>query len=156
VPIPPEFRTLIDAKRFLVPCDGSRAAYEALAVACTYAKRNKGKVYVVHVIEVRRTQPLDADMPVEVQRGEAILEEAERIGVTLEMPVEGELLQARDARYAIVDEALERDIEAVVLGTEYTSPFGDYELGRTAQFLLKNAPCQVWVFRLPARGGQEA
>ena len=35
---------------------------DALALACVLAKRNKGKVYAVYVIEVARPLPLDADL----------------------------------------------------------------------------------------------
>jgi nucleotide-binding universal stress UspA family protein len=148
-----DLRTLIDARQFLVPCDGSAAAYEALAFACTQAKRSRGRVFVVHVIEVKRTLPLDAEMSAEAQRGENILTEAERIGEELEVRIEGELLQAREAGHAIVDEAIERGIDVIVMGTEYTSPFGEFQIGRTAQFVLKQSPCQVWLFRMPSRGG---
>jgi nucleotide-binding universal stress UspA family protein len=154
VPRLDDLRALVDARQFLVPCDGSMAAYEALAFACTQAKRNKGRVFVVHVIEVKRTLPLDADMVTEAHRGESILTEAERIGDELDVRVEGELLQAREAGHAIVDEAIERGIDVIVMGTEYTRPFGEYQIGRTAQFVMKHAPSQVWVFRLPARGGE--
>jgi nucleotide-binding universal stress UspA family protein len=155
VPRLEDLRALTDARQFLVPCDGSTAAYEALAFACTQAKRNKGHVFVVHVIEVKRTLPLDADMAPEAQRGEEILTEAEHIGEQLEVRVEGELLQAREAGHAIVDEAIERGIDVIVIGTEYTAPFGEYQIGRTVQFVLKQSPCQVWLFRLPSRGGDE-
>jgi nucleotide-binding universal stress UspA family protein len=155
VPRLEDLRTLIDARQFLVPCDGSAASYEALAFACTQAKRNKGHVFVVHVIEVKRTLPLDADMSSEAQRGEEILTEAEHIGEQLDVRVEGELLQAREAGHAIVDEAIERGIDVIVIGTEYTAPFGEYQIGRTVQFVLKQSPCQVWLFRLPSRGGED-
>lgn len=149
-----DLRSLVDVRQFLVPCDGSTASYEALAFACTQAKRNMGRVFVVHVIEVKRTLPLDADMVAEAHRGEAILTEAERIGEELDVRVEGELLQAREAGHAIVDEAIERGIDVIVIGTEYTRPFGEFQVGRTTQFVMKQAPCQVWFFRLPARGGE--
>ena len=65
-------------KEILVPVDGSEASLDALALACSIAKRNKGKVYAVYVIEVARTLPLDADLTPEVQKGEEILAAAER------------------------------------------------------------------------------
>jgi nucleotide-binding universal stress UspA family protein len=154
VPRLDDLRALVDARRFLVPCDGSDAAYEAVAFACIQAKRVNGRVYVVHVIEVKRTLPLDAEMVPQAQQGEAVLIEAERIGEELDLRVEGELLQAREAGHAIVDEAIERGIDAIVIGTEYTRPFGEYQIGRTAQFVLRQAPCQVWVHRMPARGNE--
>jgi nucleotide-binding universal stress UspA family protein len=64
------------------------------------------------------------------------------------------LLQAREAGHAIVDEAIERGIDVIAIGTEYTRPFGEFQMGRTTQFVMKQAPCQVWLFRLPARGGE--
>ena len=149
-----ELGAIMDARQFLVPCDGSAASYEALAFACTEAKRSKGRVYAVHVIEVSRTLPLDADLSAEAQRGESVLLEAERIGDELGLRIEGELLQARVAGHAIVDEAIERGIDVIVIGTEYTRPFGEYQIGQTVQYVLKQAPCQVWLFRMPARGGE--
>ncbi len=146
-----ELRALLDVREILVPSDGSNASYEALAQAISVAKRNKGHVFVVHVIEVKRTLPLDAEMIEEAQRGEEILSEAERLAQDLDFRVEGELLQAREAGHAIVDEALERRVDAIVMGTEYKRPFGEFQLSRTTQYVLKHAPCQVWVFRMPAR-----
>jgi nucleotide-binding universal stress UspA family protein len=149
-----DVRALLDVRELLVPCDGSPASYEALAQAISLAKRNKGNVFVVHVIEVRRTLPLDADMVDEAQRGEEILTEAERLAEELECRIEGDLLQAREAGHAIVDEALERRVDAIILGTEYRRPFGEFQLSRTIQYVLKHAPCQVWVFRMGSRPGE--
>jgi nucleotide-binding universal stress UspA family protein len=149
-----DLRALVEARTILVPSDGSLASYEALAQAVAVAKRNKGQVYVVHVIEVKRTKPLDAEMPDEAQRGEEILSEAERLAEEMGFQVAGELLQAREAGHAIVDEALERRVDAIVIGTEYKRPFGEFELGRTTAYVLRHAPCQVWVFRLPVRQGE--
>jgi len=36
-----------------------------------------------------------------------------------------------------------------VLGMTYTQPFGQFELGRVVQYVLRNAPCEVWVCRHP-------
>jgi nucleotide-binding universal stress UspA family protein len=144
-----DVRALLDVKNILVPSDGSIASYEALVQAITVAKRNKGHVTVVHVIEVKRTLPLDAEMIEEAQRGEEILTEAERLAEEMDFTIEGELLQAREAGHAIVDEAMERRVDAIVLGTEYKRPLGEFQLSRTTQYVLKHAPCQVWVFRMP-------
>ena len=60
---------------------------------------------------------------------------------------EGELLQAREAGQAIVDEARDRGVDAIILGIGYKRLIGAFQVGRTADFVLKNAPCQVWVVR---------
>jgi nucleotide-binding universal stress UspA family protein len=59
-------------KSLLVPVNGSEASMMAVEFACSIARRARGKVHVVHVIEVRRALPLDADLTVEAQRGEEI------------------------------------------------------------------------------------
>ena len=124
---------------------------DALALACVLAKRNKGKVYAVYVIEVARTMPLDADLSPEAREGEEILARAEQVADALDFEVTGELLQARDAGHAIVDEAIERGVDAIMAGTSHSRPLGEIQLGDTAQYVLRNAPCQVIVCRAAAR-----
>ena len=145
-----DFSTL-QVREILVPVDGSQAAMDALALACVLAKRNKGKVYAVYVIEVARTMPLDADLSPEAREGEEILARAEQVADALDFEVTGELLQARDAGHAIVDEAIERGVDAIMAGTSHTRPLGEVQLGDTAQYVLRNAPCQVIVCRAAAR-----
>lgn len=136
----------------VVPVNGSAASVDALALACFLAKRNKGTVFAVYVIEVSRTMPLDAEMTAEASRGEQVLAEAERVAEELDFRdnVFGELLQARDAGHAIVDEAVERGVSAIVLGVSYSRDPGN-ELTPAAQYVLKNAPCQVILNRSAAQ-----
>ena len=145
-----DFSTL-QVREILVPVDGSQAAMDALALACVLAKRNKGKVYAVYVIEVARTMPLDADLSPEAREGEEILARAEEVAGAMDFEVTGELLQARDAGHAIVDEAIERSVDVILAGTSHTRPLGEVQLGDTAQYVLRNAPCQVIVCRSAAR-----
>ena len=135
-------------KTILVPVDGSPASMEAVALACALGKKNKGKVYVVHVIEVKRSLPLDADLTEEATRGEDILSQAEKIADVHDFEVRAELLQAREAGHAVVDEAAERRVDVIIIGLEAQGPFGGFQLGRLPQYALKNAPCNVWIWRL--------
>ena len=139
-------------KEILVPVDGSAASLDALALACMLAKRNKGRIYAVYVVEVARTLPLDAELRPEATHGEEILAQAERVADSLDSKVAGELLQARDAGHAIVDEAIERAVDGIVLGISYKHPLGEPQMGRTAQYILRNAPCQVILCRAQVRG----
>jgi nucleotide-binding universal stress UspA family protein len=138
-----------DLKSFLVPVDGSPESLKAVEFACGIAKRTKGKVHVVHVIEVRRSLPLDAELVTEALRGEEILDQAEKVARRLDLDVEGDLLQAREAGHAIIDEATERGADAIVVGVPFNRPFGDFELGRVPAHILKNAPCEVILLRMP-------
>ena len=139
-------------RNIVVPVTGTPASTDALALACFLAKKNKGTVYAVYVIEVARTMPLDAEMTAEAQRGEQVLAEAERRAEELDYRdnVFGEILQARDSGHAIVDEAVERGVSAIVIGVSYTHGVGD-GLPPSAQYVLKNAPCQVILSRTAAQ-----
>jgi nucleotide-binding universal stress UspA family protein len=136
-------------KSVLVPVNGSEASLMAVEFACTLAKRNRGKVHVVHVIEVKRSLPLDAELVSEAQLGEEILSQAEAAAKRQDFEVEGDLLQARDAGHAIVDEAVERQADAIILGVPFRRPFGEFELGRVPAHVLKTAHCEVILLRMP-------
>ena len=134
----------------MVPADGSHASMQAVALACDVGRRNRAKVYVVHVIEVKRSEPLDAELEPEEAAGDEILSRAEQVVREQDCEVEGEILHAREASPAIVDEAIERGVDLIILGMEYQQPFGEFQLGRVVQYVLKSAPCEVWVCRHPA------
>jgi len=58
------------------------------------------------------------------------------------------LLQARDVGAAIVDEASERDADLIIAGLPFRRRFGgDFAIGRTIPYILRNAPCAVWIIR---------
>ena len=134
----------------LVPIDDSAASREALSVACELARRGKGRrVLAVHVIEVPRRLPLDAEMIEELERGERILREAESLARQQRVDLTADLVQAREAGTAIVDEARERAVDAIVVGIDYHRPHGTFQLGRLPRHALEHAPCQVWLIRYP-------
>lgn len=137
-----------DISQFLVPVDGTAAAYNALAVACDVAKRTGAKVATLHVIEVPRALPVEADLAPEAERGEDILVRAEQVADEHDMQVEGALLQARDAGQALVDEALDTGAGAIVIGLDYDrKPYGRFQIGSLPEYVLANAHCEVWLIR---------
>ena len=137
-------------KSILVPVNGTEASLLAVEFAASLAKRGHGKVHVVHVIEVRRALPLDAELAAEAQHGEEVLSQAEAAAKRQDFEVEGDLLQARDAGHAIVDEAVEREADAIIIGVPFRRPFGDFEMGRVPSHILKAATCEVIVLRMPS------
>lgn len=134
-------------ERYLVPVDGSEPAYAALAAACGVARIHHSDVAALHVVEVPRTLPLDADMRDDFERGEDILERAEHIGRDHKVRVDASICQARQAGHAVVDEAIEDRAGAIVVGVGYQRPYGRFRLGRLPEYVLAHAPCEVWLFR---------
>ncbi len=140
-------RSAWDAKRIIVPVLGDGVDEDALRLAGEVARRNKGVVYAVHVIEVDRTLPLDAHLEPELERGEALLEQVRQLAKKAKFNVDTEVLQARDAGPAVVEEVRERAAELIVMGMRYKRHFGEFSMGHAIPFVLRNAPCPVWVCR---------
>jgi len=129
--------------KILVPVDGSDADADSIKLACRLAKPEKAKILVVHIIPIERSLPLDTELNQEVKRAETVLERAERIGLERGCAVDTDLLQARNIGPSIVDEAVERGSDLIVMGLTYKRHFGQYSLGDVTPYVLKNAPCQV-------------
>ena len=133
----------------MVPLNDSPADAEVLKLACSMAKPAKGKVFIVYVVEVRRSLPLDARLEAEISRGEDTITRAEQLLEEEECEFEASLLQAREVGPALVEEAVERKVDSIIMGIGYKRRFGEYSLGDAIPYVLKNAACPVLVYRLP-------
>jgi nucleotide-binding universal stress UspA family protein len=140
---------LINAGKILVPVDGSPLDEEMIDLACEMAKRSRSKLFAVHVIEVKRTLPLEIDLPAEIERGEDILQKVEEMARKRKQDIETELLQARDAGTAIVEEADRRAIDVVLMGLKFRKRFDQFYMGSSVTHVLKNVSCRVCVCREP-------
>ena len=131
----------------LVPISGIPADDEALRLACQLARQDKAKVLAIYVIEVQRNLPLDSENSEKVLHGEEMLSRAEKIAKSVKQPIETEILQARTAGATLVNEAIERQVDLIVVGVPYRKPLGDLQVGSTTMYILKNASCRVWLIR---------
>lgn len=130
-----------------MPISGNGADEEAIKLACTLAKRYKAEIYVVYVIEVERSLPLDAQVDSEMEKAEQVLTHAEDVAAEEGCDIETDLLQAREAGPGIVDEAMETGVDLIVMGVGYKKPLGIFDLGETTSHVLKETPCQVLLYR---------
>jgi len=135
--------------KVLVPIIGAQTDLAALEVACAIARINKAKLSVVYVIQVKRSLPLDAELEPEIRKAEQALRKAEDIADQQEWQVTTDLLQAREAGPAIVNDAKEREVDVILMGMDYKKRFGEFDLGETVSYVLKNAPCHVLLLRQP-------
>ncbi len=133
----------------LVSVSGTDADEEAIKLACWLAKRNKGKICAVYVITVKRSLPLDAEIESEIQKAEGILNRMESVAKEQNCEVETDLLQAREAGSSIVEEAVEREVDLILMGVKYKRRFGQFSLGDVVPYVLKNAPCHVILYHQP-------
>jgi len=141
-PSAPQFR------RAVIALSGSRTDRPIVALAADLARTNHAELVGVHVVEIDWTLPLDADVAGRSEDAQRVLDIAEATAEAQRYKLETVLLQARDVGAAIVDEATERDADMIICGLPFRRRFGgDFAIGRTIPYVLKNAPCAVWVIR---------
>ncbi|CAN5544207.1 hypothetical protein BH23CHL5_BH23CHL5_01850 [soil metagenome] len=138
-------------RRVIVPVTGEAEDEKILALANELSYRNKVAVTLVFVVEVPQAMPLDADIPAAIDRGEIVLAKAAQLASNLlaadHQHITTDLLQARSAGAAIVDEAIERSADAVLMAAKVRVVHGKPTTGETAAYVLMNAPCDVVVLR---------
>jgi len=142
-------------RRAVLGLTGGPSDERMVRLACQLAKPFKSEIIAVHVVEIDWTLPLDADVAGRNEDVQRVLDVAESTAEDVGYRLSPVLLQARDVGAAIVDEASERSADLLILGLAYRTRFGgDFAIGNTIPYVLKNAPCAVWVVREPMAGGQ--
>jgi nucleotide-binding universal stress UspA family protein len=137
-------------RRAVVALNGGTSDARIVRLVSEMARPAKAEVIAVHVVEIDWTLPLDADIAGRSEEVQRVLDIAEAVAEASHVKLEPVLLQARDVGAAIVDEAIERDADLLVVGLPYRKRFGgDFAIGRTIPYILQNAPCAVWVVRDP-------
>ena len=139
----------MEFRNILVPIIGTEADEEAIVLACGMAKKNKGKIWAVYVIMVKRALPLEAEIESEMKRAETVMDHLEDVAGEQDCEIETDLLQAREVGPAIVDEAAEREADLILMGVTYERRFGQFTLGNIVPYVLKNAPCRVILYHQP-------
>jgi K+-sensing histidine kinase KdpD len=132
--------------------DGKKLDNELVRLACMMAKKAKRKVHLVHIIEVPRTLALGANLTKESEHADHLLTEAMAIAEDAGCEAVAEVVQARDAGQAIVEEARDHACALIMLGLvrdkQKINGARD-DLGRTVPYVLNHAPCRVWVVQDP-------
>jgi nucleotide-binding universal stress UspA family protein len=137
-------------KRVVIALNGGSSDAQIVALASRFAKIGTTELIAVHIVEIDWTLPLDADIAGHSEEAQRVLDVAESVAESNKGKLTPVLLQARDIGAALVDEASERNADLLVVGLPYRKRFGgDFAIGRTIPYVLKNAPCAVWVVREP-------
>lgn len=132
-------------RNVLVAVAGNDMDVDLVRMACRLSKGGKGHVIAMTVVEVPRTLPLDA--VVEGNSAERVLDGAIAVAQEMNVEIEAEVVQAREAGPAIVDEASDRQCRLILLGLIPRSRFGQFDLGKTVPYVLEHAQGRVWVMR---------
>lgn len=129
-------------KRVLIGLKTEEQAIALADLACRTAARN-ATVFLVHVIELPDTTPLDADVPDLEAAAHKILRSAARVVRRSMLKAETVCLRAHRADEALLDEIKNRGIELGIFGYHHRRSLGELLLGTVAQHLTRNAPCHI-------------
>jgi nucleotide-binding universal stress UspA family protein len=137
-------------RRAVVALNGGPSDSRIVRLVSEQARLTKAELIAVHILEIDWTLPLDSDIAGDSDEVQRVLDSAEAVAEESKVRLEPVLLQARDVGAAIVDEAVERGADLLVVGLPYRKRFGgEFAIGRTIPYILQNAPCAVWVVRDP-------
>ena len=137
----------MDFNKVLVPISGTEADEEAIKLACGLAKKNKVKIWAIYVITIKRSLPLEAEIESEIRQAEDILDRIVNTAEEQDREIDTDILQAREAGPAIIDEAAEREVDLILMGIKHKTRFGQFSLGNVVPYVLKNAPCPVILYQ---------
>jgi APA family basic amino acid/polyamine antiporter len=149
-PLPVGPAIALEYRNILVPVSEALESEEAVDLAARLAAERGASIAAFSVVEVPLELPLDARLPEEERRADALLDEARAIGDSYSVDVRARLARARHAGRAIVDEAERRNTEIIVMGAPRKGRGGRGTIfGGTVDFVLKHAPCRVMVAAAP-------
>ena len=135
----------------LVPVNGTSADHHALRVLSRLVDGKTANIVAVYVVEVPQALPLDADMQEEIRRGDealdAVAKDAKALCHMRGEHLRTDILQARTAGAAIVDEAANLKCDLIVMSTGVRDERGRPTVGDTANYVLTHAPCEVMLLR---------
>ncbi len=134
----------LEYRNILVPVKPGRASEEAIDLACRLAADRGASIAAVSVVELPLELPLDTRLEEEEERALEALEAAAAIAELYGVDVTQRLIRARHAGRAIVDEAIRRQSEIIVMGAPRSERRGAV-FGDTVDFVLKHAPTRVMV-----------
>jgi len=139
---------VLEFRSILVPIAPGYPSDEAMDFACRLAAERRASIVAFTAIEVPLDLPLDAELPEDVREANEQLDEARAIGDSYGVRVIGRIARTRNIGRAIVDEAIRRQSEIIVMAgpRRVRLQRGRRQIfGDAVDFVLRHAPCRVMV-----------
>jgi APA family basic amino acid/polyamine antiporter len=139
---------VLEFRSILVPIAPGYPSDEAMDFACRLAAERRASIVAFTAIAVPLDLPLDADLPEDLREANLQLDEARAIGDSYGVRVIGRIARTRNIGRAIVDEAVRRHTEIIVMAgpRRVRLQRGRRQIfGDAVDFVLRHAPCRVMV-----------
>jgi nucleotide-binding universal stress UspA family protein len=135
-------------KKILVPTSGTPYSERGIELACRLGEEQKAEIYLINVIEVPRTLPLEAPLAEAETRAGEILKRGEEIVSLRGLPAKGEVRRGRVAGEEIIRAAKDWEADLIVMGIRSQVTMAQDILGRNSDLVMRRAPCEVIVDKL--------
>ncbi len=146
---------MINLKKILCPVDHSDCSKEALKYAVTFALKDKSKLYLLHVIDIRsfdesidamlkRTPDDETIKQLKTKLLDCIPEE-----IRSDMDIEAIVVEGIPF-VEIISIAKKNDVDMIVMGSHGRTGIVHIMLGSVSEKVVRKAPCPVLTVRQPA------
>ncbi len=132
-----------------MPITGTRISDEMMVLACQLATERQSAIHGLYVIEVPLNLPLDASLASERTKADQALGAAALIASQFKVKFTPHVATERHAGRAIVGASARLRSEVIVLGTTRKRRIGNLTFGRTTDYVLDHAPCEVLLNLVP-------
>jgi nucleotide-binding universal stress UspA family protein len=137
------------AKRVLVALKTAEQVRDLINLACCVTAPDSS-LTIIHVIELPPVTPLDVEIPEVQATAEKILNAAEEEARRCGLKAHVEILRARSAADALLDEMKEHGFELAIIGHHHQPRMVESLIGTTSSSLAERAPCRV-LMSIPPR-----
>jgi nucleotide-binding universal stress UspA family protein len=132
------------AKRVLVAIKTAEQVDDLINLACCVTAPDSS-LSIIHVIELPPVTPLDVEIPDMQASAEKILSAAEEASRQCGLKARVEILRARSAADALLDEMKEHGVELVIIGHHHRSRMVESLIGTTSSRFAERARCRVLI-----------
>jgi nucleotide-binding universal stress UspA family protein len=137
-------------RRILVPTTGADYSERSVELACRIGLSQRASINLLYVLVVPRSMPMGTPLPEEEGKAKNALARAESIvrshGLDCTVAVE----RSRNAGEGIIQRAKTQQPDLIVIGMRPIYGENETLLGRTTDRLLRDAPCEVIVDKMPS------
>jgi nucleotide-binding universal stress UspA family protein len=137
-------------RQILAPTAGTEVAERGVELACRIGKNHGGKINLLYVLTVPRSLPLQTPLPEEEAKAKTALSRAESIVNAHGMESSTRVLRARTAGEGILQYVKETRPDVIVTAMRPAYAAEESLVGRTTDYLLREAPCEVIVAKSPS------
>jgi APA family basic amino acid/polyamine antiporter len=136
-------------QHILVPMKIGIIGEEVLATALRLAEEQRCALRTVYVIRVPLDQPMNAPLEEAEEQAASSLAEAKLLAAEAGVEIQVQIVRARAIGEAIVREAVEHDVDLIVIGSAPRWRRQARFFSPTVDFVLRKAPCEVMVIAYP-------